>query len=205
MLNLDIFYTIGSFELEAKHEFQQGITGLFGASGSGKTTLLNLISGFLAPTQGKITLNNQVLFDSSLKINLSPNLRGIGTVFQDGRLFPHLSVKRNIAYGFNLLKPSEIKIQLDEIINLLEIDNQLDKLPHELSGGERQRVALARAVLMSPRLLLLDEPLASLDLRLKRQILPYLLKIKKETNIPMIYVSHDIDEINHIADKVIRI
>ena len=135
MLKLDIFYTIGSFELQAKHEFQQGITGLFGASGSGKTTLLNLISGFLSPTQGNITLNNQVLFDSASKINLSPNLRGIGTVFQDGRLFPHLSVKKNIKYGFNLLKPSDSKIQPDEIINLLEIDNQLDKLPHELSGG----------------------------------------------------------------------
>jgi len=205
MLNIDIFFTNGSFELKVNHNFQRGISGLFGPSGSGKSTLLNLISGFKTPSKGKIYLNQKVLFDSELEINLLPNSRRIGAVFQDGRLFPHLTVKKNIEYGLNLLKPSEVKVNSDEMINLLEIDNQLHKLPHELSGGERQRVALARAILMSPDLLLLDEPLASLDLRLKRQILPYLLKVKEETNIPMIYVSHEIDEIEALTSNIVRI
>jgi molybdate transport system ATP-binding protein len=205
MLNLDIVYSIGSFELEAKHEFQHGITGLFGASGSGKTTLLNLISGFLAPTEGKIFLNDQVLFDSAVKTNLSPNLRRIGTVFQDGRLFPHLSVENNFMYGYKLLADSQRVVKPEEVIHLLEINGLLNKYPHELSGGEAQRVALARALLMSPNLLLMDEPLASLDSSLKQQILPYLKKIEEELAIPMIYVSHDINEINFLTTKVFTI
>lgn len=205
MLDIDINYQNPSLTLEAKYQFTGGITGLFGPSGSGKTTLLNLIAGFLGAKSGRITLNNQVLFDSNLRINLSPNLRRIGTVFQDGRLFPHLSVEGNLKYGYKLLEDSQRRLGPGEVIRLLEIEELLKKHPHELSGGEAQRVALARALLMSPNLLLLDEPLASLDLGLKRQILPYLKKIEEELDTPMIYVSHDIDEINFLTRKVLII
>jgi molybdate transport system ATP-binding protein len=205
MLSLDINYENEFFSLEIKHDFQEEITGLFGVSGSGKTSLLNLISGFLTPTHGKIILDNQPIFDSELAINVPPHLRRIGTVFQDSRLFPHLSVERNIKYGYNLTNESERKIQLDDVVELLEIRDHLKKLPNKLSGGERQRVALARALLMSPRLLLLDEPLASLDLSLKKQILPYLKRVKDEINLPMIYVSHDIEEIDFLTSKILKI
>jgi molybdate transport system ATP-binding protein len=205
MLDIDINYQNPSLTLDVKHQFAGGITGLFGPSGSGKTTLLNLIAGFLGAKNGRITLKNQVLFDSNLRINLSPNLRRIGTVFQDGRLFPHLSVEGNLKYGYKLLEDSQRRLKPDEVIHLLEIEELLKKHPHELSGGEAQRVALARALLMSPNLLLLDEPLASLDLGLKRQILPYLKKIEEDLDTPMIYVSHDIDEINFLTRKVLII
>lgn len=205
MLHIDISYQNPSISLEVNHQFSEGITGLFGPSGSGKTTLLNLIAGFLKPSHGKITFNDQVLFNSASKIDLPPSLRRIGTVFQDGRLFPHLSVERNIKYGYELLDVSQRRIQPDDVINLLEMKTIIKKYPNQLSGGERQRAALARALLMSPNLLLLDEPLASLDLRLKRQILPYLTKVKEEINIPMIYVSHDIDEIDFLTNNILRV
>ncbi len=205
MLLLDIKYTNAGFGLRIQREISEPIIGLFGPSGSGKSTLLNLISGFLTPDEGKIVLDQHSLFDPKNKINVPPYLRQIGLVFQDGRLFPHLNVKDNIEYGgFRLIKSSDI-LEFNDVVDLLEIKSLLSKYPNQLSGGEVQRVALGRALLMAPRLLLLDEPLSSLDATLKQQILPFLKRIKDNISIPMIYVSHDLDEITYLTSAVIKI
>lgn len=205
MLLLDIKYTNAGFGLRIQREISEPIVGLFGPSGSGKSTLLNLISGFLTPDEGNIFLDQHCLFDPENKINVPPHLRQIGLVFQDGRLFPHLNVKDNLAYGgFRLIKSSDI-LEFNDVVDLLEIKSLLSKYPNQLSGGEVQRVALGRALLMAPRLLLLDEPLSSLDAALKQQILPFLKRIKDNIQIPMIYVSHDLAEIEYLTSTVIKI
>ena len=181
------------------------VTGLFGPSGSGKSTLLSLIAGFVKPDSGHLILNGVTLFNSEEGINLAPNLRRIGMLFQDGRLFPHLSIKNNLTYGLDLLSLESRVIHLSDVIEMLELVSLLEKRPYELSGGEVQRVALGRALLMSPKLLLLDEPLSSLDEKLKKQILPFLKRIKENVEIPMIYVSHDLEEINYLTTSIMNI
>ncbi|CEN55936.1 ATP-binding cassette domain-containing protein [Candidatus Methylopumilus turicensis] len=205
MLEIDIHFQRGDFELNFKEHFGEPVVGLFGASGVGKSTLLSLIAGFLSPSAGLIKLDGVVLFDSNQSINLAPHQRRIATVFQDGRLFPHLNVKDNLLYGFKFTPEADRHIDFSSVVALLDIEGLILKRAHELSGGEAQRVALGRALLMSPKLLLLDEPLSSLDVRLKQQILPFLKRIKDEVNIPMIYVSHDIQEVNFISDRVCQL
>ncbi len=170
-------------------------------SGAGKTSLINAISGLTRPQEGRIVLNNRVLLDdvAQNKVYLSPDKRRIGYVFQDARLFPHYSVRGNLRYGM----AKSMAGQFDKLVTLLGIEPLLERLPATLSGGEKQRVAIGRALLTAPELLLLDEPLASLDIPRKRELLPYLQRLAREINIPMLYVSHSLDEILHLADKVL--
>ena len=201
MLELQFSYRRDNFSLAVHQILDAPITGIMGASGSGKSTLLALIAGLLTPRDGVITLNNKVLCDTRTKHFIPPHQRHIGLVFQDGQLLPHLSVRHNLLYGYNNIAPAQCRFSLDTIVELLEIAPLLARRPVELSGGEKQRVALGRAVLYSPQLLLLDEPLSALDERLKQQILPFFLRIYRECNIPMIYVTHALSEIHQLTDE----
>lgn len=193
----------GYFSLDVEFELTSAITALFGPSGSGKTTLLHTLAGLHRPANGRIELGSEVLFDADSRINLRPSRRRVGMVFQDLRLFPHLSVARNLRYGYDLQPASERRLSPPDVIEMLELDYHLEKLPDELSGGERQRVALGRTLLATPRLLLMDEPLAALDTRLRRQILPYLRWVHERLEIPIVYVSHSLAEILDLTDRVL--
>ena len=177
----------------------KGITAIFGVSGAGKTSLINAISGLTQPQRGRIELNDRLLFDAEQKVALPPEKRRIGYVFQDARLFPHYRVRGNLQYG---MAPA-MKAQFDSLVSLLGLEALLSRFPLSLSGGEKQRVAIGRALLTAPDMLLLDEPLASLDLPRKRELMPYLQKLAKQVDIPMLYVSHSLDEILHLADNVL--
>jgi molybdate transport system ATP-binding protein len=205
MLAVDVEKRLGDFSLLARFQTGSGVTAVFGPSGAGKTTLVNMISGLVAPDRGRIAIDDTVLFDAAKRINLPPHRRRIGYVFQEGRLFPHLSVKHNLDYGRRMRGLPPDLAQLARIISLLDIGNLIDRRPGKLSGGERQRVAIGRALLMRPRLLLLDEPLASLDVARKREILPYLERLRDEVGVPMVYVSHHAAELRRIATSVVRL
>lgn len=182
-----------------------GITALSGPSGSGKSSIINMVAGLAKPDQGRIALNGRVLFDSAQRINLPPEKRQVGYVFQDGRLFRHFSVKSNLLYGFKRAAPTRRFIDFNHIVELLGIGHLLNRRPASLSGGEKQRVAIGRALLACPSLLLLDEPLASLDMNHKQEIMPYIKKLNREFKVPMLYVSHDAGEIKTLADMVVCI
>ncbi|MES1987333.1 MAG: ATP-binding cassette domain-containing protein [Pseudomonadota bacterium] len=193
------------FELDASLQLNQRVTAIYGPSGAGKSTLLSIIAGITQPDSGRIVIDGECLFDSQARINKPIHQRKIGLVFQDGRLFPHLTVEHNLSYALNFTPVKNQQFQLKQIVALLELEALLKQRPHQLSGGEKQRVALGRALLSSPRLLMLDEPLASLDDRLKNQILPFLKLVSTEINIPMIYISHSKKEIMQITDNLIDI
>jgi molybdate transport system ATP-binding protein len=205
VLALDVEKRLGEFTLAANFVAAQGATALFGPSGAGKSTLVNLIAGLIAPDRGRIALDETVLFDAAARIDVPPHRRRIGCVFQEGRLFPHLTVRRNLDYGRYMSGFPHDDAGMRHIVELLDIGRLLDRRPGKLSGGERQRVAIGRALLMRPRLLLLDEPLASLDAARKREILPYLVRLRDDAKVPMLYVSHLADEVRHIATQVVRI
>jgi molybdate transport system ATP-binding protein len=205
MLSVDVEKQLGRFSLDAKFEAASGVTALFGSSGAGKTSIANMVAGLVAPDRGRIVLDDTVLFDSTTGIDVPPHLRRIGYVFQEGRLFPHLTVRANLAYGRRLNGVARNEAEEKRIVDLLNIGHLLDRRPGKLSGGERQRVAMGRALLMRPRLLLLDEPLASLDRARKLEILPYLVRLRDEAKVPMIYVSHQAGEIVKLASQVVRI
>ncbi len=202
---IDIELQQGRFTLQGSVRLDHPVTGVFGPSGAGKSTLLNMIAGLIPPQAGRIVLDGEVLFDARRRIQAPPQRRRIGLVFQDSQLFPHLSVKSNLLYGLKLLPPAQRRFQLDQILDLLDIGALLKRRPRHLSGGERQRIALGRTLLVSPRLLLLDEPLASLDGGLKQQILPFLRRVRDELGIPMLYVSHAIDEILYLTSQLVVI
>lgn len=202
MLELDVSWQRGDFSLQLQAKTQQRVTGVCGPSGAGKSSLLALIAGLQKPDSGRIVLDGTVLADTATKIFLPPEQRHIGFVFQDAQLFPHLSVEANLLYGFHHLQPAERRFHLAEIVALLEIGHLLARRPRLLSGGEKQRVALGRALLYSPRLLLLDEPLSSLDAARKQQILPFLLRIRDDLEMPMLYVSHVPEEIAYLTNSV---
>jgi len=193
------------FELDMDFKIENKGTGLFGPSGSGKTTILEMIAGIVKPDRGRIILGDRVLFDSELGINLPPHQRRVGIVFQQLSLFPHMSVGDNLLYGYKLVDESRRKFTPGEIITLLDIERHLKKMPSQLSGGEKQRVAIGRAILSSPELLLLDEPLSSLDVNLKSQILPFLRRVFCRMNIPTIIVSHSMDELLYLTDDIIMV
>ncbi len=203
VLQIDVEFRRGAFELVARTRIGTGVTGICGPSGCGKSTLLGLLAGLLRPHRGTLLFGDQVLCDVSQGIFVPPWHRHFGMVFQDGQLFPHMSVRSNLLYGHAHLEAAERRFDLAAVAQLMEITPLLDRRPALLSGGERQRVALGRALLYSPRLLLLDEPLSSLDDRLKQQILPYLKRVKDETGIPMLYVSHSRAEVDYLADRVL--
>jgi molybdate transport system ATP-binding protein len=205
VLALDVEKRLGEFTLAAKFAAAEGATALFGSSGAGKSTLVNLIAGLIAPDRGRIALDETVLFDAATRIDVPPHRRRIGCVFQEGRLFPHLTVRRNLDYGRYMSGLTRDDGGMRHIVELLDLGRLLDRRPGKLSGGERQRVAIGRALLMRPRLLLLDEPLASLDAARKREILPYLVRLRDDAKVPMLYVSHLADEVRHIATQVVRI
>ena len=205
MIEIDLKRVQGDFNLQIQCSIDAQVTGLFGPSGAGKSTLLAMIAGLTKPSEGHIIIDGEVLFDSKCNINIPLHQRRIGTVFQDSRLFPHLNVHDNLHYGYKLVAEKDRRLAFKQIVDLLEIGNLQMQKPHQLSGGEKQRVALGRALLTSPRLLLLDEPLASLDIRLKQQILPFLSRVKNEIQLPIIYVSHAIDEILTLTSQVMMI
>jgi len=204
MLAVDVEKKLGDFSVAATFEAADGVTALFGPSGSGKTSIVSMVAGLVTPDRGRIVCNGTVLFDSARRVCVSPHRRGIGYVFQDGRLFPHMTVAQNLDYGRRMYRiPADVD-ERERVVTLLDIARLLDRRPGKLSGGERQRVAIGRALLMRPHLLLLDEPLASLDAARKREIFPYLLRLRDET-VPMIYVSHNAAELRRIATTIVRI
>jgi molybdate transport system ATP-binding protein len=205
MLAVDAEKQLGVFKLSVKFRAAHGATALFGASGSGKTSVINMIAGLLAPDRGAISIDETTLFDADKRINVPPHRRRIGYVFQEGRLFPHLSVRQNLDYGRRMSGVRSDEKEFARIASLLDVDRLLDRRPGHLSGGERQRVAVGRALLMRPKLLLLDEPLASLDAGHKREILPYLVRLRDDAGIPMVYVSHSPAEVRRIATTVVRL
>ena len=181
------------------------VTGLFGASGAGKTSLINMIAGLLRPDRGIIALDGETLDDTAARVHVPPHRRRIGYVFQDARLFPHLDVRQNLDYGRRMNRLADDPAQRTRVTDLLDIGGLLDRRPGQLSGGERQRVALGRALLSKPRLLLLDEPLGSLDEGRKVEILPYLVRLRDEAGIPMVYVSHDAAEMRQLATQIVML
>jgi len=202
-LEAAVEFTAGTFRLDAQFASDAGVTVLFGRSGSGKTTLLNAIAGLLRPTRGRIVAGETVFFDSAAGLWLPPQKRRIGYVFQEGRLLPHLSVRNNLLYGRWFTPAGERYTELDRVVTLLDIGPLLERRPQHLSGGEKQRVAIGRALLASPRLLLMDEPLASLDSDRKGEILHYIERLRDDTRIPIVYVSHAIDEVTRLADTLV--
>ena len=202
-LAVDVTTTVGSFTLDARFTGDGRVTALFGRSGAGKTTLVNLIAGLLRPQRGVVTVDGAVLTDTARGISVPPHKRGIGYVFQEGRLFPHMSVRGNLAYGRRFAGRGRPGPAPADIAALLGIAALLDRRPGDLSGGEKQRVAIGRALLANPRLLLMDEPLAALDRERRDEILPYIERLRDEMRVPIVYVSHAVDEVARLADTVV--
>jgi molybdate transport system ATP-binding protein len=205
MLRVEVFKQLGDFSIEASFTSEGRVTGLFGASGAGKTSLINLIAGLLKPDRGFIAIDNETLDDTAGRVHVPAYRRRIGYVFQDARLFPHLDVSQNLDYGRRMNGLPRDGASEARITDLLDIGGLRDRRPGQLSGGERQRVALGRALLSKPRLLLLDEPLGSLDEGRKVEILPYLVRLRDEAGIPMVYVSHDAAELRQLATQIVML
>ena len=205
MLRVEAIKKLGEFTLEASFTSEGRVTGLFGASGAGKTSLINMIAGLLRPDRGSIVIDGETLDDTTTRIHVPAHRRRIGYVFQDARLFPHLDVRQNLDYGRRMNRLADDPAQRARVTDLLDIGGLLDRRPGQLSGGERQRVALGRALLSKPRLLLLDEPLGSLDEERKVEILPYLVRLRDEANVPMVYVSHDAAEMRQLATQIVML
>ena len=203
MLRVDVSKQIGQFSLRASFASEGRVTGLFGASGAGKTSLINMIAGLLRPDRGTIAIDGEVLDDTVARVHVPAHRRRIGYVFQDARLFPHLDVAQNLDYGRRMNGLPDDPAQRSRITDLLDIGGLLNRRPGQLSGGERQRTALGRALLSKPRLLLLDEPLGSLDEGRKVEILPYLVRLRDEASTPMVYVSHDAAEMRQLATQIV--
>ncbi len=203
MIEIAIEKRLGAFTLDARFAApDSGITTLFGRSGAGKTSLVNALAGLVRPDRGRILVAGEALFDSERGIDLPPERRRLGYVFQEGRLFPHYSVRGNLLYG-RKRAAAEAAPRFEAVVALLGIGDLLERRPADLSGGEKQRVAIGRALLASPRLLLMDEPLASLDAARKAEILPFIERLRDELKLPIFYVSHEMDEIIRLADLLV--
>ncbi len=203
MLSVDIEKQLGDFKLEASFTSDGLVTGLFGNSGAGKTSIINLIAGLIAPDRGRISLDGETLDDTASGLHVPPHRRRIGYVFQDARLFPHLSVRQNLDYGRRMNGFDPDAATEKRTVDLLDIGHLLDRRPAQLSGGERQRVALGRALMAKPKLFLLDEPLGALDDERKAEILPYFVRLRDEASVPMVLVSHDAGEMRQLATNVV--
>ena len=205
MLRCDFEYKAANFQLAIQLDMQHQLIGIVGASGSGKTTLLKNIVGLLQPTQGHIHFNDSIMVDTQQHIVIPMHQRKIALIFQQALLFPHMSVAQNLRYAEKFIPFYDRKFQFTQVIELLELKPLIQRESHQLSGGEAQRVSIARALLSSPNLLLLDEPLTGLDQRLKQQILPFLKMLKQETTLPMIYVTHHIEELEYLDAHVLTL
>jgi molybdate transport system ATP-binding protein len=204
MLKVDVKRRQGGFTVQTAFETQKaGVTALFGRSGAGKTSVINMIAGLLRPDAGHIRVNGDFLFDAGQGVDLPPERRRIGYVFQEGRLFPHLSVRGNLTYGMKRVRIKGRYMPFDHVVELLGIGHLLQRYPATLSGGEKQRVAIGRSLLTSPSLLLMDEPLASLDAARKREVLPFISRLAEELSVPILYVSHCLDEIISLAHTMV--
>ncbi|MGQ0749339.1 MAG: molybdenum ABC transporter ATP-binding protein [Betaproteobacteria bacterium] len=201
-LSVAIEHAQGAFRLSARFECGTGVTALFGRSGGGKTTLINAVAGLLDPRSGRIAFDGETLFDSERGVSVPASKRRFGYVFQEGRLFPHLTVRQNLRYS-RLFERHPPRDDFSHVVELLGIAAILERRPAQLSGGEKQRVAIGRALLAYPRLLLLDEPLASLDQQRREEILGYLERLRDEKRVPMLYVSHTVEEVLRLADHVV--
>lgn len=202
IIAVDVAHRFGSFVLEARFTSEGKLTALFGRSGSGKTSLLNIIAGIVRPNRGSVVLDDRVLVDTDRRIFIPAHRRRVGYVFQEPRLFPHLTVRRNLLYGRWFTPRAERKLVLDQVLELLDIGHLLNCRPMALSGGEKQRVAIGRALLTSPHLLLMDEPLASIDEARKEEILPFIERLRDEAHVPIVYVSHSLPEVARLATTV---
>jgi molybdate transport system ATP-binding protein len=205
MLRVEVSKQLGKFHIEASFASQGRVTGLFGASGAGKTSVVNMIAGLLRPDHGIISLDGETLDHTATGTHIPAYRRRIGYVFQDARLFPHLDVRENLDYGRRMNRLAHDPAQRNRVIDILDLRGLLDRRPGQLSGGESQRVALGRALLSRPRLLLLDEPLGSLDEERKLEILPYLVRLRDEAGVPMVYVSHDAREMRQLATSIVML
>ena len=204
MLEVAVTKRLSAFKIDAEFSCAtNGIVALFGRSGAGKTSLVNMLAGLSRPDSGRIEIEGVTVFDSSRGLDLPPERRRIGYVFQEGRLFPHMTVRGNLTYGLRRAPADERRIQLDQIVDLLGLEALLGRRPHDLSGGEKQRVALGRALLTNPRLLLMDEPLAGLDQARKDEVLLFIERLRDELTIPIVYVSHAMPEIVRLADTMV--
>ncbi len=193
------------FVLDAAFTLNAPIAALLGPSGSGKTSILSITAGLRRPDSGRVRLGDTTLFDAATGVCPPPEARGVGYVFQDHLLFPHLSVRDNLLYGWRRRRPGSRPISFDRVVAVLELGGALDRPPHTLSGGQRQRMALGRALLCGPRLLLLDEPLASLDADLKSRVLDYVEQVLREWDVPTLYVTHDPAEAARLARQTVRL
>jgi molybdate transport system ATP-binding protein len=202
-LAVDIKHRLGDFRLDVAFQTEGGLVALFGRSGAGKSSVINIIAGLIRPDQGRVTVDGAVLVDTASSAFIPRHRRRIGYVFQEGRLFPHLTVRQNLLYGHWFAPPGDRHDDLDRVIDLLGIGSLLDRRPNRLSGGEKQRVAIGRALLAKPRLLLMDEPLASLDEGRKAEILPYIERLRDQSRIPMVYVSHSVAEVARVASSMV--
>jgi molybdate transport system ATP-binding protein len=202
-IEVDVSHRLGVFALEVRFTSQGRLTAFFGQSGSGKTSLVNVIGGLIRPDRGRIAVDGTTLVDTASGIFVPTHRRRVGYVFQEGRLFPHFTVHQNLMFGRWFRPPQERKVQLETVLDLLGIGHLLQRRPGALSGGEKQRVAIGRALLASPRLLLMDEPLASLDDERKAEILPFIERLRDEANVPIIYVSHSLAEVSRLANSIV--
>jgi molybdate transport system ATP-binding protein len=203
VLSVKIKSVLASFNLDVVFDTGPGVTALFGPSGAGKSMILNAISGLSKPQEGRITLFGEPVFDSQSGLHQKPERRRIGYVFQQGRLFPHLSVEANLLYGTQFVPDDTKQMNYAEVVNVLGVRSLLERRIHDLSGGEQQRVAIGRALMTSPRLILMDEPLASLDPARRQEILPFIEHLRDAFHVPIIYVSHSLDEVIRLADTAI--
>ncbi len=203
MLEVDVNKALGRIEIDARFTAEGGLTALFGRSGAGKTTLVNMLAGLETPDRGRIALHGRALFDAERGIDQKPERRRLGYVFQEDRLFPHMSVEANLTYGMRLVPASERRVDKDRVVELLELGSLLRRRPARLSGGERQRVAIGRALLASPELLLMDEPLASLDAARRNEVMAFIERLRDDLAIPIVYVSHAMDEVIRLADTMV--
>ena len=202
-LTVDIECRLGAFRLKTAFRAEEGVTSLFGRSGAGKTSVANAIAGILRPERGRIEIDGEIMFDAERGIDMPTSRRRIGYVFQEGRLFPHLSVRQNLRYARMFSPGARRSDRFEHVVELLGLAQLLERRPGNLSGGEKQRVAIGRALLSNPRLLLMDEPLASLDAHRRNEILQYIELMRDEVKIPIIYVSHAAEEVVRLADTVV--
>jgi molybdate transport system ATP-binding protein len=205
ILEVDIEHRLGAFELNIHFRSGRGLTALFGRSGAGKTSIINAIAGMIRPERGRIVVDGSVLIDTERGIRVPAHRRRVGYVFQEDRLFPHLTVRQNLLFGRWFAIGSTPAARLDDVVDLLGIGALLDRRPARLSGGEKQRVAIGRALLAGPRLLLMDEPLASLDAQRKDEILPYIERLRDQAGVPIVYVSHAVAEVTRLATTIVLI